>query len=110
MKTPINRKLSAMPKKPVQSGKGTRTKQPAKRSSLRIQLKGKRTPHDLRKMLHQAVDEIETLAIMQMTSINLYITPLDEDGNHCTPRRDGRSITQLSIKEPYISAASEHGL
>jgi hypothetical protein len=81
-----------------------------KNDGLRIQLKGLRSTHDIRAMLHLAVDELEALAITHARGINLYLTPADKEGNPVSPRQHRRRVADITIEEPYRSAADEHGL
>lgn len=81
-----------------------------KSDGLRIQLKGLRTTQELRAMLNLAVDEIEALAITHARGINLYLTPADKEANPVYPRQNRRRVADITIEEPYRSAADEHGL
>lgn len=81
-----------------------------KNDGLRIQLKGLRSMHDLRAMLHLAVDELEALPITHARGINLYLTPADKEANPVYPRKNRRPVADITIEEPYRSAADEHGL
>ena len=77
---------------------------------MRIQLKGLRTTQELRAMLHEAVDQIEALGIKTVRGSNLYLTPSDENGVPLVRLADRRKLHDLTIAEPYRSAAEEHGL
>ena len=85
-------------------------KAPAKPRGLRIQLRGTRTTEDLRDMLRQAVDRIEEHGITHASSINLYVTPSDENGAPVTPVANGQTVSTIIIEAPYKSAADEYGL
>ncbi len=85
-------------------------KAPAKPRGLRIQLRGTRTPEQLRDMLRQAVDRIEEHGITHVSGINLYLSPVDENGAPVTPVANGQSVSSIVIEAPYKSAADEYGL
>jgi hypothetical protein len=85
-------------------------KAPAKPRGLRIHLRGTRSREELRDMLRQALDRIEELGITHAGGINLYLSPLDEDGAPVTPVANGRSVRTVTIDAPYKSAADEYGL
>ena len=89
---------------------GSMTAKKPKPDGLRIQLKGLRSTQDLRAMLHEAVDRLEELAITHARGINLYLTPADKEGNPVHPRQHRRRVADITIEEPYRSAADEHGL
>lgn len=76
---------------------------------LRIQLKGLRTTQELRAMLHEAVDSLEANGITHLRGSNLYVTPCTDEGTPIV--RYGRhKLQDITISEPYPSAADEHGL
>jgi hypothetical protein len=85
-------------------------KAPAKPRGLRIQLRGTRTPDQLRDMLRQAVDRIEEHGITHVSGINLYVSPVDVNGAPVTPVANGQSVKMLTIEGPYLSAADEYGV
>ena len=85
-------------------------KAPAKPRGLRIQLRGSRSTEELRDMLRQAVDQMEEHGIKQASGVNLYITPLDENGARVTPVANGQAVNTIVIEAPYKSAADEYGL
>lgn len=81
-----------------------------KPDGIRIQLKGLRTSRELLVMLHDAVDQLEGLGVKHIRGANLYITPVDQDGNPLTRFRGWRKMPAITIREPYRSAAEDHGL
>lgn len=86
-------------KKPSPSPKG-----------MRIQLQGLRSTAELRAMLHEAIDHLESLGVTHGRGANFYVTPCDTDGNMLTPLGSGRTIIdRIIIEGPYPSAADEHG-
>lgn len=95
--TERKKKKSASPAKPSPKG-------------MRIRLAGLRTTQELRAMLHEAVDQLEALGIKNVRGSNLYLTPADEHGTPLTRLADRQRIRDITIKEPYRSAAEEHGL
>jgi hypothetical protein len=84
-------------------------KAPAEPRGLRVIVKGAATPEELRVAFFAAVDELEQLGIKQVRGVNIYLTPLDADGDRVVPTRDGRTVTSITI-EPYRSGADEHGV
>lgn len=76
---------------------------------MRVKLHGLRTTQELRAMLHESIDQIEALGITHLSGCNLYVTPSDSKGN-IVVRIGHTPIEDLEIKEPYQSAAEEHGL
>jgi len=77
----------------------------SKSEGIRIRLKGLRSTHELRQMLNEAVNELERLAVPYVRGCNLYVTPVDEDGDTLVPRK-----YKFTIREPYNCAADEHGI
>ena len=77
---------------------------------MRIRLQGLRNTQELRAMLHEAVDRLEALGIKTVRGSNLYLTPCDENGAPLIRLADRQRIHDLTIAEPYRSAAEEHGL
>lgn len=76
---------------------------------LRVSLKGLRSTQELRAMLHEAVDNLEANGITHCRGANLYVTPCDNEGKPII--RYGRhKLKDITIAEPYPSAADEHGL
>lgn len=95
-------------KKPLKSRRPRRA--PSESRGLRVQLEGTRSLDDLRMMLLQAVVQLDELGIQHAKAVNLYLTPATSDGTPLTAVANGQPITSLKIKEPYRSAADEHGL
>jgi hypothetical protein len=83
---------------------------PARPRGLRIQLKGTRTPSELRDMLRQALERIVEHGITHMSGINLYVTPVDASGAPVTPVMNGQTVSSIVVEAPYNSAADEYGL
>lgn len=61
-------------------------------------------------MLHEVVGRIEELGIKNVRGANLYLTPCDENGAPLVRLADRQPIQDMTIEEPYRSAAEEHGL
>ncbi len=77
---------------------------------LRVQLRGMRTTSELQTMLLEAIVRIEELGISHVQGINLYLSPVSEDGTPLTPVANGQPVGIITINEPYRSAADEFGL
>src|SRR5713101_1439177 len=72
---------------------------------IKIKLLGKRTTPQLRRMLHDAVNELEAAGIEHVSGINLYVTPTDKTGKPAILRT---KIPDLVIEGPYPCAAEEY--
>jgi hypothetical protein len=77
---------------------------------MRIKLAGLHNTRDIRAMLHEAVDRIEALGIKTVRGANLYLTPCDDNGSPLTRLADRQRVRDMTIAEPYRSAADEHGV
>jgi hypothetical protein len=81
---------------------------------LRIHLKGHHTTAELRAMLNEAVDKIEAMAIThfgtRLIGSDLYIKLSDHRGDALTNLGPYAEIMkdEITISEPYRSAADEH--
>ncbi len=84
--------------------------QKTKPSGIRIQLKGLRTTAEIRAMLHDAINQLDDLAVTHLRGVNLYVTPADKEGSPVTPRKHRRKITSITIEQPYKSVADEYGV
>lgn len=85
-------------------------KAPAQPRGLRIRLNGTRTPNELQAMLLDAVARLEELGIRHARGVNVYLTPVSEDGTPLTPVANGQPVRSVTIEAPYRSAADEHGV
>ena len=70
-----------------------------KSTSIRIPLRGNRTPAELQDMITQALAELENRPFELYTNCNLYVTPV--------AKNDGQNLDTIEIKEPYHCAADE---
>jgi hypothetical protein len=70
-----------------------------KSTSIRIPLRGNRTPAELQDMITQALAELETRPFELYTNCYLYVTPVAPS--------DGQTLDTIEIKEPYDCAADE---
>lgn len=72
-------------------------KQATKPQSIKIPLRGHRTPAQLQEMITQALAELETRPFELYKNCNLYVTPVVES--------NGQNLDTIEIKEPYDCAA-----
>ncbi len=77
---------------------------------MKIKLQGLRTTAELRAMVHLAVDELEALGVTHSRGCNLYLTPVDAEGEEVKLSRDRKAVKDLTIKGPYPAAADEYGV
>ena len=78
--------------------------------SIRIRLEGSRDTGEILAMFREAIHKLRyDCGIKRFRAINIYVTPIDENGHVLTKFRNGKP-SPLVIAEPYRSAAEDHGL
>lgn len=101
----MHRDMPKLHQQKPQSGKKT-----GKPKSFRVKLDGLVTLDELRVMLNEAVDRLETLGATHLRACYLYGTPTDARGQSVNLTEGGRIVSEVTIEPPYRSAADEHGL
>jgi hypothetical protein len=83
---------------------------PARDYSIRIRLEGARTVAEMLAMVHDAAERLKDSGVKKVKGLNLYVTPLDENGSPVMIRDEARRrIKIITVKAPYRSAADEYG-
>jgi len=77
---------------------------------MKIKLRGTLTTAQLRQMLYEATHEMEKLGVQHVRGCNLYLTPVDEDGEEVRPVRHGKRIKELAIKPPVPTVGDEYSI
>ena len=73
---------------------------PTKPTSIKIPLRGHRTPAQLQEMITEALAELETRPFELYTNCNLYVTPV-------ATKKSAGNFDTIEIKEPYHCAADD---
>ena len=73
---------------------------PTNPTSIRIPLRGQRTPAQLQEMVTEALAELETRPFELYKNCILFVTPV-------APKKDGGNFQNIEIKEPYHCAADD---
>lgn len=71
---------------------------------MKIKINGRMTLAELRQSLFQAVNELGEVGISSVKGCNLYLTPLDKEGDEIKPVKNRRELKELVVKSPYRSA------
>ena len=71
-------------------------------TSIRIPLRGNRTPAELRTMITEALAELENRPFELYRNCILFVTPV--------AKSDGKNLNTIEIKEPYDCAADHFDL
>jgi len=77
---------------------------------MKIKLRGTVTTADLRQMLYQAAHEMEELGVWHVRGCNLYLTPVDEEGQEVRPARHRKRIKEITIKPPTPTVGDEYDI
>ena len=78
-------------------GKNRKKDQP---KSQRYKIEGRRTTAQLRRMLHDVVDDLEARGITEVMNSNLYVS--------LPPSEDTDNLDVITLSDPYECAADEY--
>src|SRR5438067_122671 len=83
----------------------THEKKPKDNNTVIGRLRGRRTTKQARAMLHDFINEVEAIGILNLDHINVYATATDDKGEPLVLRK---KLAPIEIDAPYPVAAEQY--